>query len=86
VEQREQLQRKSLRCNDDFLELLVEDFGIPEYALRAAFMSTPRELKAVAMIVCALAETTPSPERYVLRWARLQGKGVFQVVEEEEGA
>jgi hypothetical protein len=78
MEQRELLKRESLRCDDGFLEMLEEDFGIPVYVLKAAFMGFPREQKTVAMVVCGLAEMTPDPARFVLRWSRLNGKGAFR--------
>jgi hypothetical protein len=41
------------RVDHRFLELLEEDFGIPEFALSNAFMGVPAEPKKSAIALCA---------------------------------
>jgi hypothetical protein len=43
------------RVDEAFLELLEEDFGIPEFALSNAFMGFPREPKKSAIRLCEWA-------------------------------
>ena len=68
---------ESLRCTDEYIELLSEDFGIPVWVLASAFMGMPRVRKDVALFVCALAEEMPDPARAVIRWAKLGGSGAW---------
>ena len=67
----------AMRCTDEYIELLSEDFGIPAWVLTSAFMGMPRVRKDVALFVCALAEEMPDPARAVIRWAKLGGSGAW---------
>ncbi len=40
------------RCDYAFLELLEEDFGIPQFPLRQAFMGVPPAAKKQAISLC----------------------------------
>jgi hypothetical protein len=58
------------RVDDRFLELLEEDFGIPEFALSIAFMGFPAEPKKQAIHLCEWASRADDPTRALLAWAR----------------
>jgi hypothetical protein len=69
---------RHIRCDEDFLELLEEDFGIPEFALSNAFMGMPAEPKKSAIALCEWALRTDDPTRALLAWARKHGRGTFR--------
>jgi hypothetical protein len=68
------------RVDDEFLELLEEDFGIPRYALVNAFFGVPAEPKKEAIALCEwAARVAPDePARALLSWARKNGRGTFR--------
>lgn len=66
------------RVDEDFLELLEEDFGIPEFALSNAFMGFPAEPKKSAISLCEWAVRADDPARALLAWARKNGRGTFR--------
>jgi hypothetical protein len=66
------------RVDQDFLELLEEDFGIPEFALSNAFMGFPAEPKKSAIRLCEWASRSADPGRALLAWARKNGRGTFR--------
>jgi hypothetical protein len=66
------------RCDEDFIELLEEDFGIPAYALSNAFMGVPAEPKKEAIALCEWASRTDNPARALLAWARKNHRGTFR--------
>jgi|SRR5688572_16145926 hypothetical protein len=66
------------RVDERFLELLEEDFGIPEYALSNAFMGFPAEPKKSAIALCEWAVRAEDPARALLAWARKNGRGTFR--------
>ena len=66
------------RCDEDFLVLLEEDFGIPEFALSNAFMGFPAEPKKSAIALCEWASRADDPARALLAWARKNGRGTFR--------
>jgi hypothetical protein len=74
------------RVDEDFLELLEENFGIPQFALSNAFMGFPAEPKRAAISLCEWASRTDDPGRALLAWARRNGRGTFRldVAGEEE--
>jgi hypothetical protein len=43
---------RHIRCDDRFIELLEEDFGIPRFALMNAFMGVPAEPQKEAIALC----------------------------------
>lgn len=65
------------RCTEEFVQLLAEDFGIPEFALNMAFMGVPAEPKKGAIALCEWAAGTDDPARALLSWARKNGRGTF---------
>ena len=75
------------RVDDRFLELLEEDFGIPEFALSNAFMGFPAEPKKQAIHLCEWASRADEPANALLAWARKNGRGTFRpddVVNDED--
>ena len=66
------------RCDEDFLDLLEEDFGIPAFALSNAFMGVPAEPKKSAIALCEWASRADDPARALLAWARKNGRGTFR--------
>ncbi len=68
------------RVDDEFLELLEEDFSIPRYALVNAFFGVPAEPKKEAIALCEwAARVAPDgPARALLSWARKHGRGTFR--------
>jgi hypothetical protein len=66
------------RCDEDFLNLLEEDFGIPRYALSTALMGCPREPKKSCIALCEWASSTNNPGRALMAWARKNGRGTFR--------
>jgi len=66
------------RVDERFLQLLEEDFGIPEFALSHAFMGVPAEPKKSAIALCEWAIRTDDPTRALLAWARKNGRGTFR--------
>lgn len=66
------------RVDDDFLELLFEDFGIPRFALSSAFLGFPAEPKKGAIALCEWAVRADDPARALLAWARKNGRGTFR--------
>jgi hypothetical protein len=67
------------RVDHRFLELLEEDFGIPEFALSHAFMGFPAEPKKSAIALCEWASRTDDPARALLAWARKNHRGTFRL-------
>jgi hypothetical protein len=72
------------RVDDRFLELLEEDFGISQFALRSAFMGIPAAPKKQAIKLCEWAirasEASGNPEGAgdALRaWAKKHQAGAF---------
>jgi hypothetical protein len=76
---------RHLRCNHEFLDLLEEDFGISQFALRSAFMGVPAAPKKQAIKVCEWASeatnaskgNTDDAGRALRNWARKHGVGTF---------
>lgn len=66
------------RVDEEFIHVLVEDFGILEFALRCAFLGVPPEPKKGAIAVCEWAAKTDDPARALLAWARKNGRGTFR--------
>src|SRR5687767_1617925 len=56
---------RHIRCDEDFLELLEEDFGIDAYSLVKAFMGVPPAAKKEAIALCewAILSAGGDPER-----------------------
>jgi hypothetical protein len=67
------------RVDEAFLELLEEDFGIPEFALSNAFMGFPAEPKTSAIALCEWASRADDPARALLAWARKNHRGTFRL-------
>jgi hypothetical protein len=67
------------RVNEAFLELLEEDFGIPEFAQSNAFMGFPAEPKKSAIALCEWAIRADDPARALLAWARKNHRGTFRL-------
>lgn len=69
------------RCDEDFLELLEQDFGIEQFALRRAFLGMPPAPKKQAIEVCEWAATkSDDPDergRMVRGWARRRKVGQY---------
>lgn len=70
------------RCDYPFLELLEEDFGISQFALRSAFMGIPAAPKSQAIALCEWAVKAaggdPDQAGDALRaWARKHGRGAY---------
>jgi hypothetical protein len=65
------------RVDERFIELLEEDFGIPEFALSNAFMGFPAEPKKSAIALCEWASRADDPARALLAWARKNHRGTF---------
>ena len=74
------------RVDDDFLELLEEDFGIAYFALSLAFMGVPAEPKKQAIALCEWAIRTDEPARALLAWARKNHRGTFRPPAQAEDA
>jgi hypothetical protein len=75
------------RVDEAFLELLEEDFGIPEFVLSHAFMGVPAEPKKSAIALCEWASRAHDPGRALLAWARKNHRGTFRldvVVDDED--
>ena len=67
------------RVDEDFPELLEEDFGIPEFALSHAFLGFPAEPKKSAIALCEWAVRADDPTRALLAWARKHHRGTFRL-------
>ena len=70
------------RCDEDFLALLHEDFGISMFALGRAFMGVPPAPKRQAIALCEWAVRTaggdPDQASDALRaWATKNKKGQY---------
>jgi hypothetical protein len=70
------------RVDADFLELLEEDFGISQFALRSAVMGVPPASKRQAVALCELAtwvaEGDPEQAGDALRaWAKKHQAGTY---------
>lgn len=70
------------RCDERFLEILEEDFGIDRYSLNQAFMGVPPEPKKEAIALCEWAVRAaggdPDEAGDALRaWARKNGRGLY---------
>jgi hypothetical protein len=65
------------RCDDDFLGLLEEDFGVARFALSLAFLGVPAEPKKAAIAVTEWAARRDEPERALLAWARKNRRRAF---------
>jgi hypothetical protein len=66
------------RCDEEFLDLLEADFGIPPYALSNAFLGVPAEPKKSAIALCEWAVLRhDEPARALLAGARKHGRGTF---------
>jgi hypothetical protein len=73
---------RRIRCNYEFLDLLEEDFGISQFALRSAFMGVPAAPKKQAIQVCewairAAKGDTDDAGRALRNWARKRNVGTF---------
>jgi hypothetical protein len=66
-----------IRCTHEFVQLLHEDYGIPTYALRSAFLGMPAEPQKEAIALCEWAIRCDDPARALLTWARKNGRGTF---------
>jgi hypothetical protein len=66
------------RCDEDFLEILEDDFGISAFTLSNAFLGVPAEPKKSAIALCEWAVRTDDPTRALLAWARKNGRGTFR--------
>ena len=66
------------RCDEDFLEILEDDFGISTFTLSNAFMGVPAEPKKSAIALCEWASRADDPARALLAWARKNGRGTFR--------
>jgi hypothetical protein len=70
------------RVDDDFLELLEEDFGISQFALRSTFMGVPPASKRQAVELCEWATRRgggdPEKAGDALRaWAKKHQAGTY---------
>jgi hypothetical protein len=69
---------RHIRCDEDFLELLEEDFGISVFTLSNCFMGMPAEPKKSAIALCEWAARADDPARALLAWARKNHRGTFR--------
>ena len=76
---------RHIRCGEDFLGLLEEDFGISAFILSNAFMGFPAEPKRSAIALCEWAARADDPTKALLAWARKNARGTFRpdVADEE---
>lgn len=69
------------RCDEEFLEILEQDFGIAQFSLRQAFLGMPPAPKKQAIEVCEWTATkSDDPEergRMVRGWARRRKVGQY---------
>ena len=70
------------RCDEDFLALLEEDFGLDLYSLKKAFMGVPPAPKKQAICLCEWAIKAAKGDldeagKALRAWARKQGKGAY---------
>lgn len=70
------------RCDDAFLEILEEDFGIDRYSLNKAFMGVPAAPKREAIALCEWAIRTAAGDtdeagNALRAWARKHGRGLY---------
>ena len=72
------------RCDEAFLRILEEDFGILVFTLNNAFMGCPREPKKSAIALCEWASRADDPARALLAWARKNGRGTFAIRAESD--
>jgi len=70
---------RHIRCDEAFIELLEEDFGIPIFALSCAFMGFPAEPQKSAIHLCEWASRADDPGRALLAWARKNHRGTFRL-------
>jgi hypothetical protein len=73
------------RCDEEFVAVLEEDFGIGAFALNVAFMGMPREPKKSAIALCEWASGQDEPEKALLSWARKNGRGAFRADDARDG-
>ena len=69
------------RCDEDFLELLEQDYGIAQFSLRQAFLGMPPAPKKQAIEVCEWAvSNSMDPDgrgRMVRGWAKNRKVGQY---------
>ena len=70
------------RCEEDFLALLEEDFGIDLHSLNKAFMGVPSEPKKAAIALCEWAIRAAKGDveeagKALRAWAKKNGKGAY---------
>jgi hypothetical protein len=76
---------RHIRCDEDFLGLLEEDFDISAFVLSNAFMGFPAEPKKSAIALCEWASRADDPAKALLAWARKNGRGTFRPDACDEG-
>jgi hypothetical protein len=82
VDELKRTTRRGLRCNYEFLDVLEEDFGISQFALRSAFMGVPAAPKKHAIKLCEWAMSaadgdTEEAGAALRAWAKDHKSGVF---------
>lgn len=70
------------RCDESFLEILEEDFGISQFALRSAFLGVPPAPKKEAIALCEWATRSAGGDvdqagDALRAWARKNRRGAF---------
>jgi hypothetical protein len=71
------------RCDDAFIALLEDDFGIARHALHNAFLGVPAAPKREAIALCEWAARADNPARALLAWARKNRRGTFRPCEND---
>jgi hypothetical protein len=66
---------RHIRCTEEFVQLLEDDFGTPMFALNNAFMGFPREPKKSAIKLSAWAARQEDPAKALLAWTRKNPPG-----------
>lgn len=65
------------RCDEEFLGLLEEDFGVGEFVLRRALLDGVPAPKKQAIEICEWAATKDDPDAALKNWAKKNGRGAY---------
>ena len=73
---------RHIRCDEAFIELLEDDFGIDAYSLTAAFMGVPPAPKKEAIALCEWAIRSAAGDaleagKALQAWAKKHGRGRY---------
>jgi hypothetical protein len=73
---------RHIRCDEAFIDLLADDFGVSRHSLTAAFMGVPPAPKKEAIALCEWAIRSAAGDveeagKALRAWARKHGHGAY---------